>query len=314
MKKMILKRLLSLIPVFFGIILITFCIINILPGDPALIIAGERAAPETIEQIRESMGLNQGLHIQFYRFFTNIIKGDLGRSYFSKNYVLDEILSCLPYTFLLALSAIAVSIITGLVFGVIAAIFKDTIIDQTILLFSLAGISAPVFFSAMAAIYLFSIKLGWLPPSGTGSNFENTVELRYLILPALTLGLRSGAFLTRITRTNMLEIINQPYIAAARARGISPAKLYFRHCLKNAMIPIVTVIGLDFSSYLNGSVITETIFSWPGIGRYIMTGITRRDLPAITASVLICSLIFLLMNLLVDLTYGYINPKLRKAE
>jgi peptide/nickel transport system permease protein len=313
MKNAIFYRILSIIPVIIGISIITFSLIHILPGDPALLIAGERASPEVIEQIKEKMGLNKNLHIRYLDFMFNIAKGDFGTSFFSKKPVIKEIFECLPYTFALAFSAITVSIFIGLFFGVTAAVYKGTMIDQTILLFSLIGVSTPVFFSAMTAIYFFAIRLGWLPPSGISSTFSSSIDLKYLILPALTLGLRSGAFLTRITRTNMLEVINKPYIYSARARGVSPKILYFKHCLKNALMPIITIVGLDFSSYLNGSVITETIFSWPGIGRYIMTGITRRDLPAITAAVLICAIIFITINLIVDLTYNFINPKLKKA-
>ncbi|PKK91172.1 MAG: peptide ABC transporter [Candidatus Wallbacteria bacterium HGW-Wallbacteria-1] len=305
MGSFILRRVIALFPVLLGISLITFTMMYVLPGDPALFVAGERADDATIRALRQEMGLDRSLSQQYLHFLGRTLRGDLGRSIITGRDVQQDIIEYLPNTLKLAMAAILVSTITGITMGVLAAVWRGTLLDHMIMLFSLVGVSTPIFFSAMIAIYVFAVILGILPPSGTGDG-----SLRYLILPALTLGIRSGAFLTRITRTSMLEVLQMEYVRAARARGVCGIILHLRHSLRNALVPVITVIGLDFSSYLNGSVITETIFSWPGIGRYIMVSITKRDLPAISASVLVCACVFVLVNLAVDILYGYLNPKL----
>lgn len=296
-------------PVMLGISLITFALVYMLPGDPAIFVAGERADQATLQALRKDMGLDRSLVQRYLHFLNRILHGDLGKSLITGRSVTQDIAEYLPNTLRLALAAILVSTLAGVTLGVLAAVWHGTALDHVIMFLSLIGVSTPIFFTAMMAIYFFAVTLGILPPSGTGDG-----SLRYLILPALTLGLRSGAFLARITRTSMLEVLQQQYVKAARARGVRGMTLHLRHSLRNALVPVITVIGLDFSSYLNGSVITETIFSWPGIGRYIMVSITKRDLPAISASVLVCAFVFVTVNLCVDLIYGYLNPRLRTGD
>lgn len=314
MRAFIFRRILALVPVMFGISLITFCMMYVLPGDPALMLAGERADEEIIAGIRSDLGLDRNIGIRYLEFLGRILKGDLGKSMITGQSVASEIASKLPNTFVLAATAIFVAAISGIAAGMIAAIYRGRLPDRIVMMLSLAGISTPVFFSGMVGIYLFSVTLGILPASGMGGGPGESGLPSHLILPALTLGLRSGAVLARITRTSMIDVLGRDFVLAARARGIPSWRVYARHCLKNAMIPVITVMGLDFSSYLNGSVITETIFSWPGIGRYVMMAITKRDLPVITSCILVCAVIFVTINLAVDIAYGFLNPKMRIGE
>ncbi len=298
------KKLLLLIPLLFGITLLTFAFTKALPGDPVLSMVGERAQPETIEKIRKAMGSDKSILSQYAGYIRLLLTGEFGRSYYTNRKVFDDLLLKFPNTLKLALAAMLIAVPLGLLFGFISAVKRDTIADRIILAVSATGLSVPVFWSGLLIMFFFSLKLRLLPPSGTG-------DLRFLILPAITLSLPALATLSRVTRTTLLEIFDMPFITTARAKGIAEMKIRLIHVLRNALIPLITIIGLDFGSYLNGAVLTETIFGWDGIGRFTMEGIIKRDYPVIMGCVVIGTLFFVIINLIVDILYHYLDPRIR---
>jgi ABC-type dipeptide/oligopeptide/nickel transport system permease component len=302
-----LRRLMATIPVLLGILLVAFTVLYLIPGDPALTVAGPRADETTLNRIRAEMGLDLPVHTRFVNYLLKICKGDFGESVISGKPVLSSLTEKLPVTLKLALISILFSTLIGVLMGVIGAVTRGKIIDRLCTLFSVSGISIPVFLSGLVFLYVFAVKLRWFPSSGF--NAENS--LMPFILPAFTLGIRSAAFLARIVRSSMIEVLNQDFIRTAKAKGLSPMRILFRHGLVNALIPIITVIGLDLSSYLNGSVIVETIYDLPGIGRYAMEAISQRDYPVVQGVVLLGAMVFIGVNLLIDLFYAWINPKVR---
>jgi len=295
------------IPVLLGILLVAFTVLYLIPGDPALTVAGPRADETTLNRIRAEMGLDLPVHTRFVNYLLKICKGDFGESVISGKPVLSSLTEKLPVTLKLALISILFSTLIGVLMGVIGAVTRGKIIDRLCTLFSVSGISIPVFLSGLVFLYVFAVKLRWFPSSGF--NAENS--LMPFILPAFTLGIRSAAFLARIVRSSMIEVLNQDFIRTAKAKGLSPMRILFRHGLVNALIPIITVIGLDLSSYLNGSVIVETIYDLPGIGRYAMEAISQRDYPVVQGVVLLGAIVFIGVNLFIDLFYAWINPKVR---
>ena len=307
MKIFLIKRLLLLIPLLFGISLFTFIFTKALPGDPVLSMVGERAQPEVIENIRKEIGADKPVLSQYMGYVKLLTKGEFGRSYYTNRKVFDDLLMKFPNTLKLAFGAMIIAVPVGLLFGLISALKKDTFTDRLISSISVTGLSVPVFWSGLLIMLLFSLRLKLLPPSGTG-------DIRFLILPAITLSLPSLAMLARVARATIIEILHMPFIATARAKGIREIKIDLVHLLKNALIPIVTVIGLDFGSYLNGAVLTETIFGWDGIGRFTMEGIMKRDYPVIMGCVLFGTIIFVIVNLIVDITYHYLDPRIRLHE
>ncbi len=302
----ILKRILLFIPTLLGITLITFILMQSLPGDPALGMAGERANPETIALIRAELGQDRPLPVQYFGYLKLLAGGELGRSYYTNRKVADDLLQKFPNTLKLALAAMFCASILGIGLGVFAASKRGTNWDRFITLLSVGGISIPVFWLGLALMLLFAFYLRWLPPSGMGNG-----NPLYLILPAATLGTFSLSYIVRVTRSSMLETLSQPYVAAARAKGLSEPKVVLKHALKNSLIPVVTLIGLDLGSYLNGAVLTETIFGWDGLGRYALDGILKRDYPVIMGVVLFGAMIFVTMNLLVDISYHFLDPRVR---
>lgn len=302
-----LRRLMATIPVLLGILLVAFTVLYLIPGDPALTVAGPRADETTLNRIRAEMGLDLPVHTRFVNYLLKICKGDFGESVISGKPVLSSLTEKLPVTLKLALISILFSTLIGVLMGVIGAVTRGKIIDRLCTLFSVSGISIPVFLSGLVFLYVFAVKLRWFPSSGF--NAENS--LMPFILPAFTLGIRSAAFLARIVRSSMIEVLNQDFIRTAKAKGLSPMRILFRHGLVNALIPIITVIGLDLSSYLNGSVIVETIYDLPGIGRYAMEAISQRDYPVVQGVVLLGAIVFIGVNLFIDLFYAWINPKVR---
>ncbi len=302
-----LRRLMATIPVLLGILLVAFTVLYLIPGDPALTVAGPRADETTLNRIRAEMGLDLPVHTRFVNYLLKICKGDFGESVISGKPVLSSLTEKLPVTLKLALISILFSTLIGVLMGVIGAVTRGKIIDRLCTLFSVSGISIPVFLSGLVFLYVFAVKLRWFPSSGF--NAENS--LMPFILPAFTLGIRSAAFLARIVRSSMIEVLNQDFIRTAKAKGLSPMRILFRHGLVNALIPIITVIGLDLSSYLNGSVIVETIYDLPGIGRYAMEAISQRDYPVVQGVVLLGAIVFIVVNLFIDLFYAWINPKVR---
>ena len=269
----ILKRLLLFIPTLLGVTIVTFFLMKAVPGDPAAGMVGERAPKEVVEKIKRDLGEDRPILIQYIGYVGLILKGELGRSYYTNRAIAEDIAEKLPNTFKLALAATLFATIAGIILGVISAVFRDSFIGKTASLIALWGISLPVFWVGLILMLIFALTLHWLPPSGTGTS------LIYLVLPASTLGIHSAAYISRITRSSMLEVLSKPYIETARAKGLNEFKVIMKHALRNALIPIVTLIGIDFGSYLNGSVLTETIFGWDGMGRYALDGIMKRDYP-----------------------------------
>lgn len=301
------RRVAGTVPVVLGILLITFIVLYMIPGDPVATIAGPRANPETLKRMALEMGLDKPVLSQFTGYTSRILRGDFGRSVVSGRPISGYIREKFPYTIKLSVLSMIISVVTGLVLGIFGAIKRDTIFDKACTIFSVLGISIPVFLSGLVMVYFFAARLGWFPTSAHRA--EDT--LWPFILPAITLGIRSGAFLARVVRSSMIEVLNQDYIRTARAKGLSPFRILFSHALVNALIPVITVISLDFSSYLSGSVIIETIFEIPGLGRFAMDSILRRDYPAIQGVVLFTAMVFVFVNMVVDLLYAWINPKVR---
>lgn len=306
----ILRRLFLLVPVLFGIITITFILMFVIPGDPIQGMVGERATKETIESIRRELGLHRHILVQYGLYILRVIRGDLGRSYWTGQDVFDTLCKRFPNTLRLAFASMVFAVVIGLALGILPFLLPTpwmrSLVEKVTMVISTIFVSTPVFWFGLLLIYLFSIRLGILPSSGMGRG-----ELTYLILPALTLGTRSSAFIARITHTAMAEAMAEAHIRTARAKGLGEWVVVMKHALKGALIPIITMIGLDLGSYLNGSVLTETIFGWPGIGRYAWEGIIRRDLPVVMGSILFGAVIFVFVNLCVDIIYHYIDPRVR---
>jgi peptide/nickel transport system permease protein len=303
----IIKKTILLIPLLLGITLLTFTLTKALPGDPVLSMVGERAQPEVIEKIRRELGTDKNILIQYLGYVKLLLKGEFGRSYYTNRKVFDDLVSKFPNTLRLAFAAMIIAIPVGLFFGFTSAIKKDTLIDRLISTVSMTGLSIPVFWSGLLIMLFLSLQLKLFPPSGTG-------DIRFLILPSITLSLPALATISRVTRTTVIEIIDMPFITAVKAKGISGTRIHLIHVLKNALIPIITLIGLDFGSYLNGAVLTETIFGWDGIGRFTMEGIIKRDYPVIMGCVIMGTLIVVIINLVVDVLYHFIDPRIRIHE
>ena len=317
MTKYIIRRLLQTIPVLFGVSLLVFSLTFLIPGDPAQVMAGEGASEQTIENIREKLGLNDPAYVQYGRFITNAIQGDLGNSVRTGRSVMEEIEVRFWTTFELAIYSTILAVFIGLIAGVISAVRHYTLTDVAIMIIALFGLSMPNFWLGLMLIQWFA--LGNLPfgltmpdwlfnivqmkPSGWG-------EWNQMVLPVITLGTGGAAIIARMTRSSMLEVIGQDYIRTARAKGVSERIVIYRHALKNALIPVVTVIGLEFGAFLGGAVLTETIFAINGMGRLTVTAISQRDFPILQGTILVISLLFVLVNLLVDISYKFLNKRI----
>jgi len=302
----IVRRLLLAIPTLFGVLIVAFLLLYVAPGDPVMAMVGERADEQTIARLRAELRLDDPLPVQFAHYVIGIAKGDLGRSYITNRPIRNDILERFPKTLQLAGAAMLLATVCGVTLGIFSARNPGGLIDRIGLGVAYLGISFPVYWVGLLLILLFAVTLHWLPPSGFGG-------LRYLALPALALGMRSIAFLARMTRSSMLDALGADYVRTARAKGLSERLVVGRHALRNALIPIITVLGLDFGAYLTGSILTETVFSWPGLGRYVVNAIARRDLPAIQGSVLFLSVVFVLVNLITDLAYAKADPRVTYA-
>jgi ABC-type dipeptide/oligopeptide/nickel transport system permease component len=298
----ILRRLLLAIPTLVGVLIVAFLLLYVAPGDPVQAMVGERADSATVARLREELRLNDPLPVQFGHYVGGVVKGDLGRSYITNRPIIRDVLERFPKTLQLAGAAMLLATVCGVTLGIFSARNPGGIIDRIGLVIAYLGISFPVYWVGLLLILLFAVTLHWLPPSGFGG-------IRYLILPAIALGMRSIAFLARMTRSSMLDSLGADFVRTARAKGLGERVVVWRHALRNALIPVITVLGLDFGSYLTGSILTETVFSWPGIGRYVVNAIGRRDLPAIQGSVLFLSVVFVLVNLLTDLAYAKADPR-----
>jgi len=300
----IVRRILQTIPVLFGVIVITFILMYLVPGDPVVSMVGERYDEETIHKLRKELHLDDSLPMQFVHYVSNVLRGDFGKSFVTGGSVSEELLIKLPNTLILAVASMIIAIITGLTMGIVSSLRPQSILDKITMLFALAGISVPVFWVGLMLVLFIGVFLQWLPPTGFGG-------IEYIILPAITLGLRSAAYLARLTRATMLDVLNQDYIRTARMKMLPEWKVILKHGFPNILIPIITVIGTDFGSYLSGAVLTESIFGWPGIGRYALEAILKRDFPVIQGTVLFMALMFILANLIVDIFYGIVDPRIR---
>ncbi len=304
MVQYVVRRALLVLPTLIGVSMLIFGILRMLPGDPALAMAGVHATQELIERIREEYGLNKPIHQQYAMFMAELLRGNLGKSIRTGRPVMTEVLERLGATFELTLASMFLSVVIGLLAGIVSAAKPYTVFDYLSALFSTLGLSLPVFWLGLMLMLLFSLKLGWLPAAGRGS-------LAHLVLPSVTLAASSLALFARFTRSTLLEVLRYEYITTARAKGLRERTVIWRHALKNALIPIVTVIGLRFGALLSGAVLTENVFAWPGVGRLLVDSISARDYPVVQGAVLILALAFVFLNLAVDLLYGLINPRIR---
>lgn len=305
MTRYLVNRLLQAIPTVLLVSILVFLMLHAIPGDPAEIFVGEnQATPEMLEKIREDMGLNRPLAEQYLSYMANALRGDLGRSLNNNRPVLGEILLRLPNTLELTLAALLIAATIGIGLGILAAINHNTIIDTVATAVALLGISLPVYWSSLLLIVVFSVNLKWFPPIGQGS-------LDRLIMPAFALGFLSAGELARVVRSGMLEVLNQDYILTARAKGLSERTVIRRHALRNALIPVVTLLGLTFGQLLGGAVLTESIFSRLGVGRMYIEGILNKDFTLVQGATLFIAITYVVINILIDLIYVYIDPRIK---
>lgn len=302
----IIRKLLYSVPVLWGVVTAIFILMAVVPGDPARIMMGQRGDPETLERIRQDLGLDLPITKQYTKFLGELARGDLGMSYRNNERVTSAIAERFAATMRLAFWAMLLSVAVGLTAGIISAAKQYSVFDYTAMVVAISGVSAPVFWVGLLLLLLFAYTLGWVPGVSEGDG-----SWKYLILPVITLGVRPAALIARLTRSCMLEVLNQDYIRTARAKGVAEKMVIAKHALKNAMIPVVTVIGTQISELLSGAVLTETIFAWPGIGRLSVEALINRDFPMIRGTVIVMALIFLIANLIVDISYGFIDPRVR---
>jgi ABC-type dipeptide/oligopeptide/nickel transport system permease component len=304
------RRLLVLPLILIGVSALVFMVLHLVPGNPAQAIAGPDAPPETLAAIEREFGLDKPLPEQYGRYLGRVLQGDLGSSLRSKRPVLDDVLDALPHTVQLALAAAVITPLIAVPLGVAAAARRGSAVDGGLMLASMLGITAPIFAVALGLMWIFGYKLRVVPISGYGGPVWTADGLRSLILPATTLALGSVATMARLTRSAMLEVLNQDYVRVARAKGLSDRVVLLRHGLRNALLPVVTVLGLQVAYLLSGAVVTETVFAWPGIGRLAVYAIQSRDFPLVQGTVLVIATIFVLVNLLVDVLYAFIDPRI----
>jgi len=300
----VLRRLLLAVPVLFGVSFGVFVMVHLVPGDTAVVLAGDTASPQQIQEIRHELGLDQPLPVQYARFLERLGHGSLGRSVRTGREVMIEIFDRFPYTLELALAAVVIATVVGVSLGVWAAVNKGGLVDQLTMGFASLGLSIPTFWIASLMIIVFSLTLRWLPVTGAGS-------WKHLVLPAAALSLQSAAIKVRITRSSMLEVLGQDYLRTARAKGLRERTVIVRHALKNALIPIITLIGLQFGGLLGGAFIIETIFGWPGLGQLAVQSIFVRDFPVIQGTVLLVAVAYFASNLVVDVLYAWLDPRIR---
>lgn len=304
MLRYLVRRLLLAVPVMIGVATLVFSLIHLVPGDPAQAMLGDGAAPQDVEELRKSLGLDQPLLTQYASFLRNALTGDLGTSFRTGQPVTAMIVERVPATAELAVAAMIVAIVLAIPLGVVAAVWRGTTLDYGAMTFALAGVSIPNFWLGPLLAIAFAVELGWLPVSGRGS-------IAHLVLPAISLGLALAAILARMTRASLLDELNELYVRAARARGVSRASAVTRHALRNSLIPLMTIIALQFGAVLTGAVITETIFAWPGIGRLLIQSIGFRDYPLVQGCILLIAFTYVSVNLITDLLYGLVDPRIR---
>ena len=304
MHRYILNRLLMLVPVLLGVVFIVFFIMDLAPGDPVYQVAGEQATQQELQELRVKMGLDGNIFTRYFRYIKNMLRGDLGVSYISKRSVMKTYMERLPNTLVLASVTMLVAILISIPLGIIAAIHQNSMKDTVSMILSLLGLSMPNFWLGLLLIMLFSLKLKWLPSGGIDG-------IKSIILPALTVGMGLAALMTRTTRSSMLDVIRQDYLRTARSKGVTEKKVINKHALKNALLPIITVFGIQFSNVLGGSVLAETVFSWPGVGRLVVDAINQRDIPMVTGALVMTTMLVSVVNLLVDIVYAYVDPRIK---
>lgn len=302
----IIRRGLATIPILIGVVLVVFILTTIVPGDPARIMMGQRGDPDTIKMIREEMGLDKPIPVQLVKFYKDVFTLNLGRSYRNNMTVIESIRIRLPVTAKLAFGGMTIAVVFGMFLGILSSTHQYTYLDYGSMIFALLGMSSPVYFVGLLSVLLFANYLGWIPGTGLGDG-----QFIYFVLPIIVLGVRPMALITRLTRSTMLEVIHQDYVTTARSKGLKERTVIYKHALKNALIPVVTIIGLQTASLLSGVILTETIFSLPGLGRLAVQSVINRDFPIIRGIVLFMALIFVIANLLVDLSYGLFDPRIR---
>jgi dipeptide transport system permease protein len=333
MIKFFLKRIAMIIPTFIGVTLLTFALIHLIPGDPVVLIAGERGiTPERHAILRAELGLDKPILVQYGRYVWGVLHGDLGKSIVTKQPVFKEFITLFPATVELSFFALILAVVFGIPAGVIAGVKRGSVFDHSVMGLSLTGYSMPIFWWALLMILFFSVFLHWTPVSGrlsalfwidtdTGFMLIDALRsdekgafisaLRHLILPSIVLGTIPLAVIARMTRSSMLEVLNEDYVRTARAKGLAPWRIIGIHALRNALIPVITVIGLQTGVLLAGAILTETIFAWPGVGKWIVESIRRRDYPSVQGGILMISSLIILVNLIVDMLYGVVNPRIR---
>ncbi|WP_156291848.1 ABC transporter permease [Oceanobacillus salinisoli] len=315
MGKYIIKRIINMIPTLLIVAIIVFLITRMIPGDPAAVMLGPQASVQEVEKLTEELGLNKPLHIQFFDYIGNLLQGDFGNSLTYNQPIADLIMDRFPNTVILAISALIIAIMIGVPAGIISATRQNSILDYTVTTISLIGVSMPVFWLGVMLVLYFSVNLGWFPSTGMGSMDEGFFTfIRHLILPSLTLATIPMSQFARITRSSMLEVVSQDYVKTARSKGVREFIVICKHAFKNAFTPLLTVMGLQISSLLGGAVLTETIFSWPGMGLLIIDAIEKRDFVVVQGTVLFIALIFVVVNLVVDILYKVVNPKINYSS
>ena len=310
MGKYIIRRIFDLLPTIFVVAVIVFIVTRMIPGDPASVMLGPQASVEDIEALRQKLGLNEPLYMQFLQYIGNLLQGNLGVSYTYNEPIMSLIMDRFPNTVILAISALIIAVIIGIPAGIISASKQNSLLDYSVMLISLIGVSMPIFWLGVMLVLYFSVNLGWFPATGMGTLEEGFIPyIKHLILPSITLATIPMATFARITRSSMLEVISHDYIKTARSKGLSEFWVICKHAFKNALTPILTVLGMQISMMLGGAVLTETIFSWPGMGRLIVDAIDKRDFVVVQGTVLFIAVIFVVVNLLVDILYKVVNPR-----
>jgi ABC-type dipeptide/oligopeptide/nickel transport system permease component len=304
MTQYLIRRILQVIPITLGILTLIFSLIHLIPGDPAVQIAGENARSEDILRVRQQLGLDRPLWEQYVSYLGGLLQGDLGTSFRTGTSVKEEIMTRYPATLQLAMGGMIVALLVAFPLGILSAIYRNSWVDNVARFFALIGVSMPSFWFGPLLIIFFSIQLRWFPVSGREDGWKS------LVLPSLTMGLALAAILTRMIRVSLAEELNQLYVTTALSKGVTKAKAIFRHALRNALIPVITVVGLQFGSLLTGAIITEQIFSWPGLGRLLITSITSRDYPQVQASILVIALTYIMVNLITDVLYSFVDPRI----
>ncbi len=309
----ILRRLLAVIPTLLGVALLVFLITRLTPGDPARQIAGAEASPERVAELRRELGLDRPVLVQFGAFLGNAARGDLGRSLLTDRPVVDELASRFPTTFTVTTVSMAIVLVVGLPLGVVSAARRHSAVDAAATLVALFGVSMPIFWTAIMGILVFAVKLQWLPVGGLDGPIWTVEGAKAYVLPCLTLAAIPIALVARLTRSSMLEVLDREYVVVARAKGLGERRVVVAHALKNALLPVVTFVGLQYGFLLGGAVVTETIFALPGVGRLVVTSIGQRDYPIIQGAVLMIAVIFVAINLVVDLLYAWLDPRISYA-